>query len=897
MSDDRVDTSRPEYSWIPFFEELAQRLADPDISDSNGAKLVELLEKMQEEAAPVPTSLLNHGQSVLDPFTFLSMLNYTQIRADKFDVLCKHLKNNLEINSEIPPNDFYRPQLQPIAGLWFFDRETNATEDIRKHWKLFDYVVRHQSEFEIDSHRKLIDLIHSSVDVNKVGISKLSMALYWIAPHEFLHVNTINGMLQLTGSETVNESPDIVAESYVSKLAVVKTIDTRPGPILNDLVYLVEWEPPSESVKRYVEEERRVWFVHSRKGEHTDLVVENGYIGLGWDHADLVGWQSREDVKRVLKASQTETNERKIGQEAGSIMRFLSEMKPGDLVMTPTIDRRYHCGLIRGEPTYNNDDGLPFLTRRAVDWQPNGPFDGDFLPSSVRARQQTVNELKGDEATAALKHYDGLTVSESRVWSVKSNGGANAMSVVENGYSGVGWAFPGLPTCRNFDDVKRQFPTDDPEYTPARIGNEAGSLRRFLFEISIGDYVLTSTDDGGFYHGVVTGPATFGNDDGLHYATRRLVDWRRDDVRRKDELPANVWQPSQTVTELKGENRLAFLHLINEPMPDRIYDIDTMLEEGVFLERDKIERILAQLKRKQNLILQGPPGTGKTFLARKLAYALMGERADERILSVQFHQSYAYEDFVGGYRPDVNDDDQLVFKARDGAFLRLCRKAREAPPEDKFVMLIDEINRGNLSRVFGELLMLIEADKRSAEHAVELQHAIEDAPVDDGRFFVPPNVYIIGTMNLADRSLTGMNVAMRRRFAFAELRPKFGSVLARWLEDNAKMPKWLRDLINDRMVALNDAIANDPSLDRQQAIGHSFFCQVPDSQPLTDNDWLAWYKDVVEFQIRPQLEEYWFDAPDRAKREAENLTNGMPFGDAVDTAYAADAESEELIDD
>ena len=157
------------------------------------------------------------------------------------------------------------------------------------------------------------------------------------------------------------------------------------------------------------------------------------------------------------------------------------------------------------------------------------------------------------------------------------------------------------------------------------------------------------------------------------------------------------------------------------------YSIDHMLDDGVFLEGAEIHRMMRILRSKKNLILQGPPGVGKTFIARKLGYVLMGEKGEEaekRITSVQFHQSYSYEDFVGGFRPDV-EDGQMVFTRQDGPFLRVCKAARENPDDD-YVMLIDEINRGNLSRVFGELLMLIEADKRKPEFGVSLQHRRDD---------------------------------------------------------------------------------------------------------------------------------------------------------------------------
>ena len=206
------------------------------------------------------------------------------------------------------------------------------------------------------------------------------------------------------------------------------------------------------------------------------------------------------------------------------------------------------------------------------------------------------------------------------------------------------------------------------------------------------------------------------------------------------------------------------------------YGIDGMLDDGVFLEEEEISRMLRILQTKKNLILQGPPGVGKTFIAKRLAYALMGSESDERITSVQFHQSYSYEDFVGGFRPRIADG-RMAFKPKDGPFLEVCKKAR-GNDDEKYIVLIDEINRGNLSRVFGELLMLIEADKRDPKHGATLQHR----PEFYSAFFVPENVYIIGTMNLADRSLTGMNVAMRRRFGFVDLKPQFNErVFTDWL--------------------------------------------------------------------------------------------------------------------
>ena len=277
-------------------------------------------------------------------------------------------------------------------------------------------------------------------------------------------------------------------------------------------------------------------------------------------------------------------------------------------------------------------------------------------------------------------------------------------------------------------------------------------------------------------------------------------------------------------------------------VPATLYSREQFLEE-VFLTADDYDSLINQLIRKKNLILQGAPGVGKTFAAMRLAYSLIGEKKSERICFVQFHQSYGYEDFVMGYRPDGSG-----FKLEDGVFYTFCNRAAADPDNDWF-LIIDEINRGNISRIFGELLMLIEADKRGEDYAVRLQGT--DIP-----FFVPDNLYIIGMMNTADRSIALIDYALRRRFAFYTLEPAF---------ENESFQEYVESKNSDNFGSvielvsnLNDEIAKDPLLGAGYKIGHSYFCV---DDPI-DSKLL---KDIILYELKPLLSEYWIDDPDKVQ--------------------------------
>jgi len=291
------------------------------------------------------------------------------------------------------------------------------------------------------------------------------------------------------------------------------------------------------------------------------------------------------------------------------------------------------------------------------------------------------------------------------------------------------------------------------------------------------------------------------------------------------------------------------------------YGLDELFAEGVFRERLKLEKDLEAWEGTRNLILSGPPGTGKSWLASRLAWVMLGSKDNSRLKRIQFHQSYAYEDFVRGWKPGGGS-----FVLRDGPFLEFCALARE-DPNRPYVLLIDEINRGDMSRVFGELFSLLEKDKRSPEYAMRL-----GCPRDgEEPFFVPPNLYLIGTMNTADRSLAVVDYALRRRFSFVTLEPAFElDSFSDYLDsERVGASSELIAKIVESMTALNEEIEKDRNLGRGYEIGHSYFTLAPDDDVDVDE---AWYQSIIDTRIMPTLEEYWFDRAEKVSEWRKKLS-------------------------
>ena len=487
----------------------------------------------------------------------------------------------------------------------------------------------------------------------------------------------------------------------------------------------------------------------------------------------------------------------------------------------------------------------------------------DFMELSAEAWRysEEVNEEKRQEKAQTKREAKGAAMADEDIetthyWLYSPGEGAGIWDeCCEKGIMAIGWDEIGdLNQYASKTEMKEAMKEHiDPErpYTMA-----AHATWQFANEIKPGDIVFAKKGRSIVIgRGVVLSDYEFDDsrDDNKNV---RKVNWTH-----KGEWPHPGQAAMKTLTDITSYtdyveklNALFESDEIDDVEAEEVsypsYSKEKFLDE-VFMDADSYDTLVGLVLNKKNVILQGAPGVGKTFAAKRLAYSIMEVKDPNRVMMVQFHQSYSYEDFIMGFRPS-----EKGFELKRGAFYNFCKDA-EIDSENEYFFIIDEINRGNLSKIFGELFMLIESDKRG----VELQLLYSDE-----KFSVPDNVYIIGMMNTADRSLAMLDYALRRRFAFYEMKPGFNTDGFREYRTGLNNIKF--DNLIQCVEQLNAAIAGDESLGEGFCIGHSYFCNLKEvsDQALTG---------IVEYELIPLLKEYWFDEPVKVKNWAENLRSAI----------------------
>lgn len=470
-------------------------------------------------------------------------------------------------------------------------------------------------------------------------------------------------------------------------------------------------------------------------------------------------------------------------------------------------------------------------------------------------RLEKDNENKG----SGLGDQD---VDETHYWIYSPGTNASKWDDFSNeGVMGIGWEELGdlsaFNSRKEMQDKMKDIWGPDKSYKMDSL-----ATWQFANDIKVGDVIYAKK---GMYkvvgRGVVTSDYFYNEDvpEG-EYRHYRKVDWK--DI---GEWPHPGQAVMKTLTDITSYTdyvqKLEALFIDDDDEAELVEEAEktwpvyskTKFLEEVYMDEDTYNTLTGLIDTKKNVILQGAPGVGKTYAANRLAYSIMGEKNKDRVMMVQFHQSYSYEDFIEGFRPASEGSG---FEIKKGSFYNFCKKAAD-DLENNYFFIIDEINRGNLSKIFGELFMLIEKDKRG--NSLQLLYS-------DEKFFVPQNVYIIGMMNTADRSLAMLDYALRRRFAFFEIKPAFDQ--ARFIEyrmglDNAKFNSLI-----ECVKKLNEKIKEDPSLGEGFCIGHSYFCDLKD---VTD----AILNGIVEYELVPLLKEYWFDDQTMVRDWTEKLRSSI----------------------
>ena len=492
--------------------------------------------------------------------------------------------------------------------------------------------------------------------------------------------------------------------------------------------------------------------------------------------------------------------------------------------------------------------------------------DFPSLTAAAFVESERVNqERKAAEKAAAEKAEENALGDEgvmtTHYWTYSpGDGAARWDDFYARGVMGIGWSKVGnVEQYASKEDIRKSLRTVYSNKYSQK--NSALALWQFSRELKPGDIVFAKRGRSVIVgRGVVEGGYQF-DENGDSYPNIRRVRWTHSGEWHTEDLLA-----MKTLTDITAYPDLVakldsfFENEDSETEEDAgepvypAYTPEDFLSE-VYMSAERYGTLVNVLHAKKNLILQGAPGVGKTFAAKRLAYSMMGAKDSERVMMVQFHQSYSYEDFIEGFRPNAQG-----FDLEKGAFYSFCKKAQDDSDNDYF-FIIDEINRGNLSKIFGELFMLIENDKRGPRNTLQLLYSHE-------LFYVPSNVYLIGMMNTADRSLAMLDYALRRRFAFFDLRPAFDTESFVAYQEGLASEKF------DRLVAcvvkLNEAIASDESLGDGFCIGHSYFCRMtPDD--VTDEKLSA----IVDYELVPMLREYWFDESSKVDEWAGKLRRSI----------------------
>lgn len=827
-----------KFEWIDFYSEFATKLL---LFKNDRKALIERINDVYTAINMQVPKLESGGDIIdIDPFTIFGLFNKGITNSNRIAII-RSIANVFGIEAKVPNNFDGIPVLNNLKATFYAFKEDRKADDIDNIWNVFEAALRladNDTEQNRKEFSKWYDLVHDQRCIRW----NITMGLYWIRPYTYINLDSRNRWY----ISNVENMPAEFVDSIKKKINKV--------PNATDYLFIKDacikaLEVGSYEYKNYPELSYSAWIVseqvNRQKAAANGKKLSNAAF-LRWFKPliqalrDLGGSGTPAEARaKIVENEQLSDEEVNAIRGKNNVNKFENEVAfaRSYLVNAGYIDKSIY--------------GVWTLTEAGKSVEMTDDMASDIFKSGV-AQAQNSREKKG----AAIADDDVDTV---HYW-IYAPGENSCMweEFYSEGIMAIGWGEIGdLKTFASKDAMKSKMK----ETFDASLSykNAAHATWQFVNDMKIGDIVFVKK---GMHQlvgrGVVSSDYEYDADRNDKYGNIRKVNWTH-----KGEWPHPGQAVMKTLTDITSYTD--YVEKLNALFEDEsaedveevsknypVYTEDDFLDE-VFMTEEEYSKLVGILKAKKNVILQGAPGVGKTFAAKRLAYSVMGVKDIDRVMMVQFHQSYSYEDFIMGFRPSTTG-----FELKKGAFYNFCKKA-EIDSDNDYFFIIDEINRGNLSKIFGELFMLIENDKRG----IELQLLYSDE-----KFAVPANVYIIGMMNTADRSLAMLDYALRRRFAFFEIKPGFetdGFREYRMSLDNDKFNKLINCVEN-----LNSVIASDESLGEGFCIGHSYFCNLEVDK--IDNECLY---GIVEYELIPLLKEYWFDEPTKVKDWSNNLRSAV----------------------